>query len=241
MVTLDLININHPPVQLNTPAGRVYEVENGNLYPSVSTVLSVIQNPELEKWKKSVGPEVAAKISKIATDSGTLLHNSIESYLLGEKVRFTEFEQTEKDMFKTVVPFLESLDEVICLETSLWSDTIGLAGTIDCCARIGDTYFVIDWKTSKVPKNRMDIQHYFMQAAAYSLMIYERTGRKIAANQLQIIMMVQETSELLTFCEPVKPHLESFIQLKKQYNNSDKAKDLDEQCKKLYNKPLSLL
>ena len=48
--------------QINTPTGRFYKTPEGNLYPSVTTVLGSIPSPELDAWILAVGKVEASKM-----------------------------------------------------------------------------------------------------------------------------------------------------------------------------------
>lgn len=199
-------------VRIDGPAGRLYRVPNGNLYPSVSTVLGKgLDNAAIDEWRIKVGDKVADEISKRATARGTLLHENIENQLLGRPLTFNMFHAEERQMFKHVLPILDDIEEVIALETQLWSDKLRVAGTVDCCAFYRGKWRLIDWKTSGRYKSRDDIHSYFMQCAAYAMMIYERTG--IAVGDILIVMMTQDDG-LLIFEESVRDWLPKFIEVR---------------------------
>ena len=67
-----------------------------------------------------------------------------------------------------------------------YSKVLGIAGTVDCIAEYDGELAVIDFKTSKKPKPRDWIEHYFVQCAAYACMLYEMTG--IMVKKFVIIM-----------------------------------------------------
>lgn len=199
-------------VRIDGPAGRLYRVPNGNLYPSVSTVLGRgLDNSAIDEWRIKVGDKVADEISKRATARGTLLHENIENQLLGRPLTFNMFHAEERQMFKHVLPILDDIEEVIALETQLWSDKLRVAGTADCCAFYRGKWRLIDWKTSGRYKSRDDIHSYFMQCAAYAMMIFERTG--IAVGDILIVMMTQDDG-LLLFEESVRDWLPKFIEMR---------------------------
>ena len=61
---------NHVPVELqdikatNQDGIRLYETPDGNMYPSITTVLSVRNKQGLFEWRKRVGNDVANYISR---------------------------------------------------------------------------------------------------------------------------------------------------------------------------------
>jgi genome maintenance exonuclease 1 len=190
----------------------LYRVPNGNLYPSVSTILSAgADHSYIDEWRAKVGDKVADEISKKATTRGTLLHENIENRIMGKPETFNMFHVEEKQMFKSALPIVDELEEVIALETQLWSDKLRAAGTVDCCARYKGKLRLIDWKTSGRYKSRDEIHSYFLQTASYAYMIYERTG--IAVGDILIVMMSQDDG-LLLFEEKVADWLNHFIILR---------------------------
>ena len=77
-------------------------------------------------------------------------------------------------------------DSIYALEESLYSEELGVAGTVDCIAEYNGELSIIDFKTAEKPKPRDWIENYFVQAAAYACMFFERTG--IPVKKLVIIM-----------------------------------------------------
>lgn len=215
MTSINLIQV--PPIErIDSPTGRLYKTPDGNLYPSVSTILSAgADHSHLDTWRARVGDEEANKISRKATTRGTLLHENIENRIMGKPETFNMFHVEEKQMFKSALPIVDELEEVIALETQLWSDKLRVAGTVDCCAFYKGKWRLIDWKTSGRYKSRDDIHSYFMQCAAYQMMIYERTG--ISVGDILIVMMVQDYG-LLLFEEKTRDWLHKFIEVRNKVN-----------------------
>jgi hypothetical protein len=50
---------------------------------------------------------------------------------------------------------------------------------VDCIAEYKKELSIIDFKASTFPKKKTDIDNYFCQAAAYSLLWQERTGESV--------------------------------------------------------------
>lgn len=218
MISLKLVDIPSI-IRIDSPDGRLYQTPSGNKYPSVSTVLGKTSDHSfIDAWKKRVGEEVAAKISKKATDRGTLIHENIENFILGKKETFNMFQQEEKMMFKQVMPVLDKITDVICLETQMWSDLTRSAGTVDCIAVHDGKIKVIDWKTSGRYKSRDEIHSYFLQTAAYAQMLYERTG--IAVADILIVMTTPDDG-LLLFEEKVREWFPKYVELRNSINEND--------------------
>jgi genome maintenance exonuclease 1 len=93
----------------------------------------------------------------------------------------------------------------------LYSTCLGIAGTVDCIAEFDGDLSIIDFKTSKKPKPREWIEHYFVQCCAYACMLYELTG--IAVKKFVIIMSC-ENGECVVYEEYDK---EKYIKLLTKY------------------------
>ena len=90
--------------------------------------------------------------------------------------------------FNQFVPILDRVDNVHYLETMLYSETLGLAGQVDCIAEYDGVPSVIDFKTSLKPKREDWILNYFEQCTCYSLMYEEMTG--VQAKQIVVMISV---------------------------------------------------
>ena len=97
------------------------------------------------------------------------------------------------------------------LEGSLYSKQLGIAGTVDCIAEYDGELAIIDFKTSKKPKPREWIDHYFVQCMAYGCMLYELTG--ISVKKL-VIIMACENGECVVYEERDKS---KYIKLLTEY------------------------
>jgi hypothetical protein len=103
-----------PLERTDTPTGRKYQTPSGDLVSSVTTILSATQSEEskniLKQWRDRVGDQEADRITKNATDIGTLLHNQLENYLLQKPVEWKTnmLHQLTRKMFSRVVEELHN-------------------------------------------------------------------------------------------------------------------------------------
>ena len=67
-----------------TSNGRTYSTSNGKSYPSVTTVLSILNEDIIKAWRDRVGEEEANRISGKASNRGTRVHSIVEKYLNNE-------------------------------------------------------------------------------------------------------------------------------------------------------------
>ena len=196
----DHVKCDLPKLDRETIDGvRYYSVPNEDELLKLVSITSITSHYNKEifiNWRKKVGNEVADKITKAATGRGTDMHTLTEHYLLNEdlpKVRpISDF------LFKIAKPKLNLINSIYTLEGSLYSKHLGIAGTVDCIAEYNGELSIIDFKTSKKPKPRDWIEHYFVQAMAYGCMFYELTG--ISIKKL-VIIMACENGECIVYEE----------------------------------------
>ena len=165
-----------------TESGRTYKVPGGKSYPSITTVLSAYNKKAIFEWRQRVGDEEANRIARKASGRGTRLHNAVEKYLLNEMstMKLQGMMPDAKELFIQLRPILdESVGTIYGIEQPLYSDRLMVAGRCDCIGEWNGKLSIIDWKTATKFKEKTSIKNYFMQAAAYAEMFYERTGRVI--------------------------------------------------------------
>jgi genome maintenance exonuclease 1 len=186
---------------------RYYTLPDGTRLPSVTTVLGAQKKQAIMEWRKRVGEEKANKISKQATSRGTNVHTLCERYLNNEPLGAIMPDALE--MFRSVKPLLNRINNIHYQECALWSKQLGMAGRVDCIAEFDGKLSVIDFKTSKRVKGRNDILDYFWQTTAYSLMYEELIG--VPIDNLIIIMAVED-SEPILFMEKTGDHIDGLVE-----------------------------
>ncbi|WP_428323665.1 PD-(D/E)XK nuclease family protein [Nitrosopumilus sp.] len=198
--------------------GHYYLTDKGKRYPSITTIFKLIDPFEktdgyeaFVTWamnKNNIGRteaiEWCKKYSKSSTDVGTALHKYAEDYLttgeLPQKVRPSGLEKEPYELFEVLKKWLdENLSEVNGTEFKLYSDELGLAGTVDVVAKLNDgTKVIIDFKNSRKPKTpkKCEDNHYFEQMCAYAKMWEFCTGEKI---EYGIILVVSWDGKVRPF------------------------------------------
>ncbi len=151
---------------------------------SITSVTSHFNKEIFVNWRKKVGNEEADRITKAATSRGTDMHTLTEHYLKNDDLPTVQ--PISDFLFKIAKGELNKIDNIHALEGSLYSKELGIAGTVDCIAEYNGELAIIDFKTSKKPKPRDWVEHYFVQCMAYGCMLYEVTG--ISVKKLVIIM-----------------------------------------------------
>jgi genome maintenance exonuclease 1 len=196
------------------PSGRTYIDPDGNRYPSITTVLSILNEEAIAAWRKRVGDDEANKIGHRAASRGTQVHNIIEKYLLNEDI--TDFLPHVRQSLGNLKPIFDrSIGRIFGLEAPLYSRYLGLAGRVDCVAEWEGVPSIIDFKTSRRPKKHENISNYFAQMAGYAVMWEERTGMPITNT---VIVMDVDDHEPIVFREHRDNHIQLLIDTKKEYD-----------------------
>lgn len=198
---------------------RFYVAPNGKRLPSVTTFLSHFKKDSIMKWRKRVGEEEANKISGKASRRGTKFHSLMESYLSNESPSefLKDIMPDQKFSFKNMLPALDRIDNIRYIETMLYSETIGLAGQVDCIAEFDGIPSIIDFKTSNKLKKEEWIEDYFLQCTSYSLMYEDMCGEK--AKQIVVLISVDNCVEPQIFVKQRKEYIHSLYDKLKIYRS----------------------
>ena len=198
----------------NKNGKRHYVTPSGELYPSITTVLGELSKAAIQKWRKRVGETEANKISGKASRRGTRLHSVCESYIQNEDGFLDKQTPNITELFKTIEPFLERIDNVHGVELGLYSDHFGIAGRTDCIAEFDGVLSVIDYKTSNKIKKKEWCESYFAQCAFYAVAYEELT--KIPVPQVVVIIAVDNEQPQL-FVEKRDDWVDKIWEAKKLY------------------------
>jgi len=216
------LSIEFPKLERIDSAGsRVYKTPTGNLYPSVTSITSLQNRSSIIEWRTRVGNTEANRISKQASSRGTLIHKWSEKYLLNDGFEYdTEdlVETTLSQDFTNFMPVLNEIDNIMALETPLYSHELQCAGTVDCIATFKNKVSLIDFKTASRPKEKKWIQNYSMQASAYAHMFKELKGQPI---QQTVLLFLVDGGETQIFTENPNSHLEMFRFYREQYRKEN--------------------
>jgi genome maintenance exonuclease 1 len=195
-------------------SGRYYVTPEGK-YPSVTTVTGWEKRKFFAEWRKN-NPEEA----KRTTTRGNKLHSLIEKYLNNEILNKKEIDLFTLDLFLQMKKDVERIDNIHALETSLYSNLLRLAGRVDCVAEFDGELAIIDFKGSTKQKRKEDIDNYFMQATAYSIMWKERTN--VPVKKLVIMISAEDGGVQIFEADPLDyvPALKSAIEKYEKEKNA---------------------
>ena len=212
-MTFNHIEVELPSLERTTIDGvRYYSVPEDDYLlrlVSITSITSYINRQIFINWRKKIGEEAADKITKAATSRGTDMHTLVENYLHNAKL--PQVQPLSEFLFKIAKTDLNKIDNIHALEKSMYSKVLGIAGTVDCIAEYDGELAVIDFKTSKKPKPKEWIDHYFVQCAAYACMLYEITGIMV---KKFVIIMACENGECEVYEEYDK---QKYIKLLTEY------------------------
>ena len=174
---------------------RMYECGD-NAYPSITSIISFVSREKFASWRAKVGNEEANKVTKQATSRGTDLHLCLEKYLQNEDVKsLDEYKRPLiQFMFNFAKPYVDDrLDNIYQQETTMYSDKLCLAGTVDLICEVDGELAIVDFKTSKKQKPEDWLEDYFVQLSAYWAMFSEKTG--IVPKKL-VVFLVGENGDV---------------------------------------------
>jgi genome maintenance exonuclease 1 len=193
--------IHQPPINdlpllkaKNVNGTRFYEhQETKEVYPSITSVLSIRNKEGIIEWRKRVGEEVANHVMVQAANRGTAVHNMVEDHL--NNLDLDQIEKHQKKflarmMFNVLKPELAKINNIRLQEAQMFSSNYTVAGRCDCIAEYDGVLSVIDFKTSRTEKNEDWIENYFIQGSAYAEMYKEHFGEEIT--QVVILMVTEE-------------------------------------------------
>jgi len=202
---------------------RYYTInEKNKKLVSITSVISHYKKDFFNNWRKRVGIEEANRITKRATSRGTDTHTLIENYLLNQEL--PEVQPISDMLFKIAKPTIDRINNIHCLESSLYSEVLGVAGSVDTIAEFDGELAVIDYKTSAKPKPEEWVEGYFVQTMFYGMALYEMTGIQI---KKLVIIMTCENGECVVYEQrDLKKYMKLVIQYIKKFVN-DKLELID--------------
>lgn len=173
--------VNLESTQTNN--GRFYRSPVTKLwYPSVTTVMGHEKADFFSQWRENEQNKAAMEF---ASKRGNAIHLLIENYLkdgtLPGKSNIYYY-----NLFMQMYPYLQKIQNIKMQESPLFSDTLRVAGRVDCVADYEGKLSIIDFKTSGKFKQESWITNYFNQATCYAIMFSELFRVKVT----QIVILI---------------------------------------------------
>jgi len=171
-------------VQINDPVTRkrVYQTPDGEKLPSVTTILGATKDmTALNEWRKRIGEDKAAQITREAAGVGTAMHANLERFIIGEQRQpgNNPVHVQANAMANVIIENgLSRLSEVWALEQSLYFPGL-YSGTTDGIGVFDGEPAVFDHKQTNKPKKEEWVEDYYLQLTAYILAHNEVYGTDI--------------------------------------------------------------
>ena len=199
---------------------RFYISPNGLRLPSVTTVLSYFKKKSLIEWRNRIGNDEADKVMNRAATRGTKFHSMMEGYLRNEDGFLDGVMPDMKQSFRDMQETLDLIDNIHYIESSLYSEKLGVAGRTDCIAEFAGVPSIIDFKTSLKEKKAEWIDNYFEQGTAYALMYEELVGRPI--DQIVILISVDYMERPQVFIRDKNQYIQTLLEKIHIYKQENK-------------------
>lgn len=203
--------------QVTTNNGRYYVTPNGDAYPSVTTVVGILNASKIEEWVASVGQEYADKIKKEAGEHGTRWHTLMEETILNGVQTLPFGREFFKVYPKLVREVLPRITDVVFAERRMYSDTLEVAGTADLVAKFDGSMAIVDWKTTRNYKGPKDCISYWCQLASYAVMVKEMYD--IEVKKLVLVFNDDDTNVYVLETHKVSSWVENFKKVREKYKN----------------------
>jgi genome maintenance exonuclease 1 len=158
--------------QINDPVTkkRTYQTPDGECLPSVTTILGATKDmTALNEWKKRVGVEEAARITREAAGVGTGMHSNLERFLIGEtrKPGNNPVHIKANAMADVIIENgLVNVNEIWAMEQSLYYKGL-FSGTTDLVCVYKGNPCIADYKQTNRPKKAEWVEDYYLQLMAY--------------------------------------------------------------------------
>jgi hypothetical protein len=145
---------------------RFYEFE-GASYPSITTIIKLISvNDALMQWANYMGfkRRDIKTVQEETASFGTLIHSHLQSIVDPriEKPELPKDSIIRYDLEKTINHFNAFIKDVeyetLYTELPMVSKDLGYGGTADWVVKINDKIYLMDFKTSKMPRATMYLQ-----------------------------------------------------------------------------------
>jgi len=184
---------------------RFYDIDGQN-YPSVTSVLGIRKKEGLQKWRDSVGNEVANWEMNRAARRGKSFHKLVEQYLNNETPSIRDV--LPLGLFRLAKPYIDKIENIRLLEQIMVSPKLTIAGQVDCVAEYNGKLSVIDFKTANKERIEDWIENYFLQCTAYSSMYEETFGEKI---EQIVVLLAAEDGTMTAYVKDPQDYMKELV------------------------------
>lgn len=169
---------------------HIYECQDGKMVPSVTTILQILGNKEINYWANRLGfrhIDYETELERLAYN-GTLMHSVmqhiVDPTLENDPIIFKDKFEEEK-YSKLGNKFINMIKDysynTIFTEKSFVSSKLGYGGTVDWFAEMSGFNMINDFKSSK----RVYMKHLLQLGGYYNLMT--ENGYKIDGGSIILV------------------------------------------------------
>lgn len=193
--------------------------------PSVSSIISLIPDPEWDEFVKAVGPTKAEQIMTAAGNRGSATHVFVENFLskyatskdVSEALKYTQ-EESPKLLKSDNIPkdkieegrnlfykfyyseYSNRYSDILAIEMGIYSPSLFYRGKLDMIYK--DKIYglsITDFKSSngKIKKGSVKELKYFYQLGAYTLAVEEMYAEKKANINYASILCIDKQNDAL--------------------------------------------
>lgn len=197
---------------------RWYTTPSGIKYPSVTTILGAKEKPYLKEWQQSLGVNKAKKETERCCVRGTAVHLMAEHYLNNVEKPTKDHTRDNIRLFNQLKFKLNKIDNIRAQEIPLFSDTLKLAGRVDCVGEYGGVLSIIDFKTSNNNKNINMIEDYLLQCTAYAIMYNEMFDECI--EDIVVLIAVEKGMVSMEYHRKIDDYVEPLLKRINMFYNA---------------------
>ena len=184
---------------------RFYDIDGQN-YPSVTSILGIRKKEGLQKWRDSIGEDVANWEMNRAARRGKSFHKLVEQYLNNETPSIRDV--LPLGLFRLAKPYIDQINNIRLLEKIMVSPKLTIAGQVDCVAEYNGKLSVIDFKSANKERKEDWIENYFLQCTAYSSMYEETFGEKI---EQIVVLLAAEDGTMTAYVKAPQDYIEELV------------------------------
>ena len=184
---------------------RFYDIDGQN-YPSVTSILGIRKKEGLQKWRDSIGEDVANWEMNRAARRGKSFHKLVEQYLNNETPSIRDV--LPLGLFRLAKPYIDQINNIRLLEKIMVSPKLTIAGQVDCVAEYNGKLSVIDFKSANKERKEDLIENYFLQCTAYSSMYEETFGEKI---EQIVVLLAAEDGTMTAYVKDPQDYIEELV------------------------------
>lgn len=161
------IKLDIPELETVEGDTRYYKVDDDTLLPSMTSLLSLLDDGGIDEWIKRVGEDEAKRVVDSAVARGNNLHDLSERYLMNTLQR-SDVKGPGSVLFNRNKRYLDELGPIVAIESPLYSRKYKYAGRVDCIAFHNKDLCIVDHKNTR---RKVDFKKSYARKKVFGYMI----------------------------------------------------------------------